>query len=124
MTLQHRIDDEHLLVITGASLPAVDAARQSLGAVAADARVARTRGALILVSPDTPVPAGTDLLMMSSLLSSLTQVVDGPVAMVVTGPRHEYAASLIALSAERPHRVEYFTTEAEARAWLRTEARA
>jgi hypothetical protein len=119
--LEHRIDDEQLLVITGDSLPAVDAARESIAALAADDRVSGVRAALILVSPDSPAPSGTDVLLMSGLLSSLMHIVDGPVAIVVTGARHEFVASMIALSADRPHRVEYFTSEPAARAWLRTE---
>lgn len=125
MALEHRIDEgDRLLVITGASSSAVDAARQSLGVVASDPRVQALGGVLILVAPDSPVPAGMDILVMSGILSSLTHIVDGPVAIVVPGPRHESAASMIALAGDRPHRVEYFVRESDARAWLRKEVRA
>lgn len=123
MALEHRFDDdERLLVITGTALPAVQAARQSLAMIGADPRVAHLRGALILVAPDAPPPAGVDILVMSGLLSSLTHLISGPVAIVVSGLKHESAASMMALAGDRPHRVEYFPGEAEARAWLKSEA--
>lgn len=123
MALEHRFDDdERLLVITGTSLPAVQAARQSLAMIGVDPRVAILRGALILVAPDAPPPAGVDVLVMSGMLSSLTHLIGGPVAIVVSGPKHESAASMMALAGDRLHRVEYFSSEAEARAWLKSEA--
>ncbi|MFN7915062.1 MAG: hypothetical protein U0Q55_06960 [Vicinamibacterales bacterium] len=122
MRLEHRIDEEaRLLVIAGTPAPAVQAARESVAFVASDPRVAGVRGALILVSAETPTPSGMDILLMSGLLSSLTHIVAGPVAIVVAGEQHESAASMMALSGDRPHRVEYFSNEADARNWLQAE---
>lgn len=123
MALEHRIEEDgQLLVIAGASLPAVNAARQSLAAMVEEPRLSQVRAALILVAPDAPAPVGMDVLVMSGILSSLTHVIDGPAAIVVSGVRHETAASMMALAGDRPHRVEYFTSEAAARAWLTSEA--
>lgn len=122
LTLEHRIEaEERLVVITGASLPAVTSARESVGRLADDPNVGRGFGVLILVDPGAPPPSGVDILVMSGLLTSLTHTVHGPVAIVTPGAAQSAPASMMALAGDRPHRVQSFSSEHDARVWLRTQ---
>ncbi|MGE3955790.1 MAG: hypothetical protein AB7H96_03655 [Vicinamibacterales bacterium] len=120
--LEHRIEqDARLIVITGSAAPAVGAARSSIDELAGDPRLCEGFGVLILVAPEALPPAGLDVIRMSGLLTALTQLVDGPVAIVVSAPPQVLPASMMSLAGDRGHRVECFTREADARTWLRTQ---
>ncbi len=121
-TLEHRIEAaERLVVISGASAPAVASARESVGRLADDPNVGKGFGVLILVASDAPPPSGVDILVMSGLLTALTHSVDGPVAIVTPGAAQSAPASMMALAGDPPHRVQSFTSEHDARIWLRTQ---
>lgn len=124
-TLEHTIEgDSRIVVIGGPSAPPLEAARESLTQLAADPRLRQGFGVLILVSPDAPPPSGIDILRMAGILTSLTQTVAGPVAIVVQGEEQAVPARMMALAGDRPYRVECFSAEHEARLWLRTQLNA
>jgi uncharacterized protein (DUF2384 family) len=112
--------DNHVIVLTGTSSVTIDDRTKCVSRMVEDRALPDIAAVLIDVCHAENSPSNDEILMMSRLVERMQARFHSRIAILNTSVGHLTLSHLVALSAVACDRaVQVFTSEKEARAWLR-----